>query len=218
MDLLRGAFDFFLHLDRHLADIVQNYGLWAYLILFLIIFCETGLVVTPFLPGDSLLFATGALAATGSMNILLLIALLVAAAILGDSANYWVGSKLGTRIFKDDARVLKTEYLRRTQTFYDKYGGKVIIVARFIPIVRTYAPFLAGAARMSYPKFLTYNVVGGVTWILIFLMSGYAFGGMPFVENNFFLVVLVIIFLSVLPPIIEYSKTRRDRRASRTDI
>lgn len=214
MDLLRSAIDFFLHLDRHLADIASDYGVLTYLILFLIIFSETGLVITPFLPGDSLLFATGALAATGAMNIFVLVALLIAAAILGDSLNYWVGSKLGTRIFKEDARVLKTEYLRRTQVFYDKYGGKVIIIGRFIPIVRTYAPFVAGAARMSYPKFLTYNVVGGVIWILIFLLSGYAFGGMPFVEDNFFLVVLVIIFLSVLPPVIEYSKTRRARRAS----
>lgn len=218
MDLLRSAIDFFLHLDRHLADIASDYGVWTYLILFLIIFSETGLVITPFLPGDSLLFATGALAATGAMNIFVLVVLLIAAAILGDSVNYWVGSKLGTRIFKEDARVLKTEYLRRTQVFYDKYGGKVIIIGRFIPIVRTYAPFVAGAARMSYPKFLTYNVVGGVIWILIFLLSGYAFGGMPFVEDNFFLVVLVIIFLSVLPPVIEYSKTRRARRTSRTDV
>lgn len=216
MELLREVIDFFLHLDRHLADLAQDYGVWMYLILFLIIFCETGLVVTPFLPGDSLLFATGALAATGSMNIVVLVVLLIAAAILGDSVNYWVGSKLGTRIFKEDARVLKTDYLRRTQVFYEKYGGKVIIIGRFIPIVRTYAPFVAGAARMSYPKFLTYNVVGGVIWIFLFLMGGFVFGAIPFVEDNFFLVVLVIIFLSVLPPLVEYSKTRRARRASKS--
>ena len=214
MELLSDAIDFFLHLDRYLESFVQDYGLWTYLILFLIIFCETGLVVTPFLPGDSLLFATGALAATGSMNIFVLLALLIAAAILGDSVNYWVGSKLGTRIFKEEARILKLDYLRRTQVFYEKYGGKVIIVGRFIPIVRTYAPFVAGAARMPYPKFLTYNVVGGIVWIFIFLLSGYAFGGIPFVEDNFFLVVLVIVFLSVLPPILEYNKTRRARRTS----
>ena len=216
MELLGDAIDFFVHLDKHLAGFVRDYGVWTYLILFLIIFCETGLVVTPFLPGDSLLFATGALAATGSMNIFALIVLLIAAAILGDSVNYWVGSKLGTRIFKEDARILKTEYLGRTQVFYEKYGGKVIIIGRFIPIVRTYAPFVAGAARMSYPKFLTYNVVGGVVWILVFLLSGYAFGGISFVEDNFFLVVLVIIFLSVLPPIIEHTKTRRARRNPRS--
>ncbi len=148
------------------------------------------------------------------MNVLVLAGLLIAAAIMGDSVNYWVGSKVGTRIFKEDARILKTEYLRRTQVFYDKYGGKVIIIGRFIPIVRTYAPFVAGAARMQYSKFLTYNVVGGFVWILLFLFAGYFFGAIPAVEENFFLVIIVIIFLSVLPPILEYRKTRKVRRMS----
>ena len=212
MEILGNIIDYFLHLDRHLADLATDYGTWVYLILFLIIFCETGLVVTPFLPGDSLLFATGAIAATGSLNIFMLAGLLIAAAVLGDSVNYWIGSKVGTRIFKEDARVLKLDYLRRTQVFYAKYGGKVIVIGRFIPIVRTYAPFVAGAAGMRYERFITFNVVGGVAWILIFLVSGYLFGGIAFVEDNFFLVVIVIIFLSVLPPLLEYTKSRKEKR------
>jgi len=212
MELISNVFDYFLHLDTQLADFVQDNGGWTYAVLFLIIFCETGLVVTPFLPGDSLLFATGALAASGSMNIVILIILLIAAAILGDSVNYSIGSAVGTRIFKEDARILKKDYLRRTQAFYDKYGGKVIIIGRFIPIVRTYSPFVAGAARMPYGKFLTYNVVGGIAWIAIFLLAGFFFGAIPVVEDNFVLVVVVIILLSVLPPAIEYRKTRKARR------
>jgi membrane-associated protein len=212
MDLISGLLDYFLHLDTHLANLVQDTGGWVYVILFLIIFSETGLVVAPFLPGDSLLFATGALAAGGSMNIVLLTILLIVAAILGDSVNYSIGSAVGTRIFKDDARILKTKYLRRTEDFYDKYGGKVIIIGRFIPIVRTYAPFVAGAARMPYSRFFMYNVVGGVTWITLFLLGGFFFGAIPFVEDNFVLVVIVIIFLSVLAPVAEYLKARKAGR------
>lgn len=211
MEFIQSAVDFFLHLDRYLADIVQQYGGWTYAILFLIIFCETGLVITPFLPGDSLLFVTGAIAGTGALNVVALVFLLIAAAILGDSVNYWIGSTLGTRMFKEDARVLKLDYLRRTEVFFERYGGKTIVIARFVPIVRTYAPFVAGAARMRYGRFLTFNVIGGVTWIVLFVFGGYLFGGLPVVEDNFTLVILVVIALSLLPPLIEYLKTRRER-------
>jgi membrane-associated protein len=213
MESLQTVVDVFLHLDRHLGELVREYGVWTYAILFLIIFAETGLVVTPFLPGDSLLFAAGALAAGGSMNVLFLAALLIVAAIAGDSVNYSIGSAVGVRVFKDDARVLKTEYLRRTEAFYDKYGGKTIILARFVPIVRTYAPFVAGACRMNYAKFLTYNVVGGVVWIVIFLFAGYFFGNIPAVQENFGYVIVVIILISLLPVLLEYVKHRKEAKA-----
>jgi membrane-associated protein len=212
MEFVQSAVDYFLHLDKHLADLVQDHGSWTYTVLFLIIFCETGLVVTPFLPGDSLLFAAGAIAGTGALNIAALIFLLIAAAALGDSVNYWIGSKIGTRMFKEDARILKLDYLRRTEVFFERYGGKTIVIARFVPIVRTYAPFVAGAARMRYTNFLTYNVIGAAAWIILFALGGYLFGGISFVENNFSLVIVVVILLSLLPPLIEYLKTRRERR------
>ena len=212
MEFFQSAIDYFLHLDKHLGDLVQDYGGWTYTILFLIIFCETGLVVTPFLPGDSLLFAAGAIAGTGALNITALIFLLIAAAALGDSVNYWIGSTLGTRMFKDNARILKLDYLRRTEVFFEKYGGKTIVIARFVPIVRTYAPFVAGAARMRYTNFLTYNVVGAVAWIILFALGGYLFGGISFVQDNFSLVIVVVIVLSLLPPLIEILKTRKERR------
>ena len=214
VNFFENVVDYIIHLDHHVAELVENYGGWALLILFLIIFCETGLVVTPFLPGDSLLFAAGAIAATGALDVGLLIILLIAAAILGDSTNYWVGSKIGTRMFKENARVLKTEYLRRTQDFFTQYGSKTIIIARFVPIVRTYAPFVAGVAGMRYQRFLAVNVIGGVAWIIIFVVGGYLFGGMQVVEDNFGLVILVVILLSLLPMVFEYSKTRRARRIS----
>ena len=214
MNFFRTVVDYIIHLDRHVAELVENYGAWAFLILFLIIFCETGLVVTPFLPGDSLLFAAGAIAATGALDVGLLIVLLIVAAILGDSTNYWLGSRIGTRVFKENARVLKTEYLRRTQDFFTQYGSKTIIIARFVPIVRTYAPFVAGVAGMRYQRFLAVNVIGGVAWIIIFVVGGYLFGGMQVVEDNFGLVILVVILLSLAPMLFEYSKTRRARRIS----
>lgn len=214
MDFIQTVIDYVLHLDRHVAELVEDYGAWAFLILFLIIFCETGLVVTPFLPGDSLLFAAGAIAATGAMNVGVLIVLLIVAAILGDSTNYLIGSRIGIRVFKEDARVLKTEYLRRTQDFFARYGGKTIVIARFVPIVRTYAPFVAGVAAMPYQSFLTFNVLGGVAWILIFVVAGYLFGGIPVVADNFGLVIIVVILLSLVPVLFEYSRTRRARRAS----
>ncbi len=209
MQLIREFIDYFLHLDVHLTELIRDYGGWTYGILFAIIFCETGLVVTPFLPGDSLLFATGALAAGGAMNVYVLWVLLCVAAVLGDTVNYAIGKAVGTRVFKPDARVLKTEYLLRTEEFYAKYGGKTIIIARFIPIVRTYAPFVAGASRMDYAKFITYNVIGGVVWITAFLFAGYFFGNIPAVKDNFGLVIVVIILLSVLPGVYEYYKSWR---------
>lgn len=211
MEFLLQIVDFFRHLDQHLVELIQQYGTWIYGILFAIIFCETGLVVTPILPGDSLLFAAGALAAEGNMNIVFLWGLLLVAAIAGDTVNYWIGQRVGLSVFKDDARILKTEYLRRTEEFFEKYGGKTIVLARFIPIVRTYAPFVAGASRMNYARFLTYNVLGGLLWITIFLWLGYFFGNIPFVKKRFEYVVIVIIVLSVLPVVWEYIKNRRNR-------
>lgn len=214
MEFIREVLDFFLHLDVHLRAIVSEYGAWTYAILFLIVFAETGLVVTPFLPGDSLLFAAGALSAGGAMHPGLLFVLLTVAAILGDTVNYWAGSAIGTRVFSDDARVLKTAYLERTARFYEKYGGKTIVIARFIPIVRTYAPFVAGAGRMHYGRFLAYNVLGGMLWVALFTFGGYFFGNIPVVRDNFTLVILAIIALSLLPPVIEWARHRRRRSSS----
>jgi membrane-associated protein len=220
MEFLLQAVDYFRHIDAHLADLLREYGTWTDAILFLIIFCETGLVVTPILPGDSLLFAAGAVVATANsqpgqpaLSIFILWLLLVAAAILGDSANYQIGRWLGLRVFKPDAKIMKTEYLERTEAFYAKHGGKTIILARFIPIVRTYAPFVAGASRMDYPRFLTYNVIGGVVWITLFLFAGYFFGNIPVVQHNFEYVVIAIILVSLIPPIIEWLKHRREKAA-----
>jgi membrane-associated protein len=213
MSFLAQVLDYFRHLDVHLGALIAEYGTWAYAILFGIIFCETGLVVTPFLPGDSLLFAAGALAANPKigLSIFPLFAVLLAAAILGDTVNYWIGQAVGTRVFKDDARILKTAYLVKTQDFFAKYGGKTIILARFMPIVRTYAPFVAGASKMDYSKFLLYNVVGGILWVGSMLFAGYFFGAVPFVKNNFETVVIAIIILSILPGVFEYVKHRRAR-------
>jgi membrane-associated protein len=213
MSFLTQALDYFRHLDVHLGAMITQYGAWAYGILFAIIFCETGLVVTPFLPGDSLLFAAGALAANPEMgfNVLILWVVLMIAAVLGDTVNYWLGQAFGTKVFKDDARILKTAYLVKTQEFFAKYGGKTIILARFMPIVRTYAPFVAGASRMDYPKFLLYNVVGALLWVTSMLFAGYFFGAVPFVKNNFEVVVVAIVILSILPGVFEYIKHRRAR-------
>lgn len=209
MELIQDALDFFLHLDAHLDVFIQEYGLWTYGLLFLIIFAETGLVVTPLLPGDSLLFAAGALSAGSALNPVLLFVLLGAAAILGDTVNYWAGAFVGPRIFRENARFLKTEHLVRTEHFFAKYGGKTIVIARFVPIVRTYAPFVAGAGSMNYARFLTYNVLGGVVWVALFVFGGYLFGNLPVVEENFSLVVVAIILLSLVPVAIEVIKARR---------
>ena len=210
MELITFLIDFILHLDTHLVELLQKYGTYIYGILFLIIFCETGLVVTPFLPGDSLLFAIGALAAKGDLNLALVFVLLSIAAILGDTVNYWIGAKIGPKVFaSESSRWLNREHLVRTHAFYEKYGGKTIIIARFMPIIRTFAPFVAGIGKMTYSKFLLYNVVGGLLWIGIFLVAGYWFGNIPLVKKNFTLVIFAIIILSVLPAVFEYWRARR---------
>jgi membrane-associated protein len=208
VELVQFFIDFILHLDKHLQTIISEYGTWTYLILFLIVFCETGLVVTPFLPGDSLLFAAGALAGLGLMRVDLLLILLIIAAIVGDTANYWIGNYIGPRAFSGNIRFLKKEYLVRTHAFYEKHGGKAIILARFVPIIRTFAPFVAGVGAMTYSRFLFYNVVGGVVWVVLFVLAGYFFGNLPAVQENFTLVILAIIFISVVPMIYEFLKER----------
>jgi membrane-associated protein len=213
MDFVRSVMDLFLHLDEHLNRIVTDYGVWTHLILFAIVFAETGLVVTPFLPGDSLLFAAGALAALGSLDLWLLVVLLIGAAILGDTVNYWVGAWIGPKAFSGNVKLLRKDYLDRTHAFYEKHGGKTIILARFVPIIRTFAPFVAGVGAMSYPKFITYNVVGAVLWVGLFVPLGYYFGNMPVVKDNFSLVILAIIALSVLPIAVEAIKAHRSRPA-----
>jgi len=212
MEWITFIIDFILHIDKHLATIIASAQSWTYIILFVIIFIETGLVVTPFLPGDSLLFASGALAAsTGQLNIILLFVLMAAAAILGDTVNYWIGHKIGPKAFTSNSRFLKKEYLDRTHAFYEKHGGKTIFFARFIPIIRTFAPFVAGIGEMTYGHFITYNVVGGIVWTGLFLFAGYFFGKIPFVENNFSLVVIAIILISVLPAVVEIIRNRKQK-------
>jgi membrane-associated protein len=212
MALLGKLIDLVVHVDRHLNALILSYQLWTYLILFAVIFCETGLVVTPFLPGDSLLFATGALAAApGSpLKVHWLFLVLAAAAVLGDTANYWIGHAVGPSIFgREKVRFLKKKHLDRTHEFYEKYGGITIILARFVPIVRTFAPFVAGIGRMTYGRFISYNVVGGVAWVAMFVFGGYFFGNLPMVRRNFTIVILAIILISVLPGVIEYLRQRR---------
>ena len=209
MELVKDFIELFMHLDKHLNVIIQNYGVWTYLLLFVVIFCETGLVVTPLLPGDSLLFAAGTFAALGSLKVEWLYVLLSAAAIAGDTVNYWIGHYVGPKVFsKEDVRFLNKKYLDRTHEFYEKHGGKTIIIARFIPIIRTFAPFVAGIGKMSYGRFISYNVFGGLVWIAIFLFGGYFFGNIPFVKNNFTLVILAIILISVMPAVIEFLNQR----------
>ncbi len=214
MDLLARIFDFVLHIDVHLDQLIRSYGAWTHLILFAIVFCETGLVVTPILPGDSLLFAVGTFSARGSLDLTLALVLLTVAAILGDTVNYWIGHLVGPKVFhRDDVRFLNRKHLERTHQFYEKYGGKTIIIARFVPIVRTFAPFVAGVGAMSYGRFLLYNVVGGVLWIFLFVLGGYFFGNIPIVRRNFTLVILAIIVLSIMPAVFEYLRHRRQSRA-----
>lgn len=210
MELIKKFIDLILHLDKHLDSLVLAYQGWTYGILFLIIFCETGLVVTPFLPGDSLLFALGALAATGSLNVFVLGILLMCAAIIGDNLNYWIGRTIGARLFtRDDSILFNKSYLERTEKFYEKYGTKTVVIARFVPIVRTFAPFVAGFGRMKYPKFLAYSIAGGTLWICGLLALGYGFGNFPIVKNNFGIVIVAIVFISVLPALIEAIRSRK---------
>jgi membrane-associated protein len=204
------ALQVFLHLDKTLGTVIQAYGAWTYLILFLIIFCETGLVVTPVLPGDSLLFAVGTFAAMRYLDIRKVWPLLACAAILGDNVNYWVGKFIGPKVFHyENSRIFKKEYLLKTHAFYEKYGGKAIILCKYVPIVRTFAPFVAGVGAMTYPRFLMFNVIGGATWVTLMISSGYFFGNIPVIRNNFSVVVLAIIFISMLPAVVEYVKHRR---------
>jgi membrane-associated protein len=210
MDLLLTFIDIFIHLDRHLIWLIQQYGAWVYLIVFLVVFCETGLVVTPLLPGDSLLFGLGALAAIGDLNVAWLFILLSIAAIAGDTVNYFIGQYVGPKVFhQETSRFFKREYLERTHQFYEKYGGKTIVIARFMPIIRTFAPFVAGIGSMTYAKFIIYNVLGGITWVAVFIFGGYYFGNLPVVKNNFTLVIMAIIIISVMPGVIEYFRQRR---------
>lgn len=212
MEFLKSVIDFVLHLDVHLSGLIQTYGLWTYLILFAVIFCETGLVVTPFLPGDSLIFAAGTFAARGDLKVVVLFLLLAAAAVIGDTVNYWIGKIIGPKVFqKENSRIFKKRYLERTHEFYEKYGAETIIIARFVPIVRTFAPFVAGIGRMTYGKFLIYNVIGGVAWVALFTFGGYFFGNIPFVKKNFSLVIIAIILLSLVPVLYEFLKHRKKK-------
>lgn len=210
MEIIGNLIGIFLHLDKHLNIVIQNYGIWTYLIIFLIVFCETGLVITPLLPGDSLLFAAGSFAGMGMLDIRLLFLLLSGAAILGDSVNYYIGRSMGPKVFqKGNSRIFKKEYLDKTHRFYEKYGGKTIILARFIPIVRTFAPFVAGVGTMSYRRFAAFNIAGGIAWVGLFVFGGYYFGSLPIVKQNFSIVILAIIFISILPGIVEFLRHSR---------
>ena len=210
MEIVQLAIDFILHIDQHLIDITAAYGMWTYAVLAVIVFAETGLVVTPFLPGDSLLFAAGAICALGTMNVWVMIALLIVAAILGDAANYTIGNRLGPKIFSSTtSKLLNREHLNRTRAFYERHGGKTIILARFMPIIRTFAPFVAGIGAMRYRQFAVYNVVGAVVWVASFSLLGYYFGNLDIVRKNFPLVIGVIIVLSVLPAVWEVVRARK---------
>ena len=215
MELIVFVFDFFVHLDRHLAEIIREFGPWTYLIVFLIIFCETGLVVTPVLPGDSLLFGLGYFASTGVLEIEWLFLMLSFAAVAGDTVNYTIGHYVGPRVFyQEKVRFFRKEYLERTHRFYERHGGKTIIIARFVPIIRTFAPFVAGIGSMSYGKFLAYNVIGGLGWVALFVFGGYFFGNIPIVKRNFTLVIFMIIIISMLPGLVEYVRHKKGIRKS----
>ncbi len=216
MDWIKNLIDVVLHLDQYLNQLVANYGVWTYSILFLIIFCETGLVVTPFLPGDSLLFAAGALTArpASGLKVHWLSLLLMVASMLGDSVNYWIGYFVGPKVFsRENSKLLNKKYLERTHQFYERHGGKTVIIARFMPIIRTFAPFVAGIGRMTYLKFLAYSVTGSILWVGAFVYAGYFFGNLELVRENFTLVVLAVIFISLLPGIIEFLRARAGRHA-----
>ncbi|MGB2964976.1 MAG: DedA family protein [Anaerolineales bacterium] len=217
MEVIKFLIDFVLHMDVYLNDIISNYGAWTYGILFFVIFMETGFVVTPFLPGDSLLFAAGTFAALGALNPLYLFLLLSVAAVIGDTVNYSIGANIGPRAFSGEIKFLKQEHMDRTQEFYEKHGGKTIILARFIPIIRTFAPFVAGIGTMKYSKFILFNVIGGISWVAIFISLGYFFGNIPFVQKNFELVIFAIIFISFIPPIYEFFKVRREGKDARIE-
>jgi membrane-associated protein len=213
MEYVTHLIDFILHIDVHLAELSKTYGVWLYVILFLIVFAETGLVVTPFLPGDSLLFATGALCAQGHLNVYLMCVLLLMAAVLGDTVNYWIGYWVGPKAFKVDRWFLKQAHLQKAHVFCEKYGGKAIVFARFAPIVRTFAPFVVGIGRMTYSRFMAYNIFGGFAWVVSFLFAGYFFGNLPWVKKRFTYVIFAIIILSIMPIVIEWFRHRKQASA-----
>jgi len=216
MEAVKLLIDFILHIDRHLLELCATYGIWVYVILFVIVFCETGLVITPFLPGDSLLFAVGSLAAIGALDVTTAILLLAAAAIIGDSVNYSAGNFVGPKVFHEErSRFLNKEYLLRTHAFYEKHGGKTIIIARFLPIIRTFAPFVAGIGSMTYPRFLFFNVFGGLLWVLLFVLGGYWFGNIPIVQNNFSMVILALVLIPGIPAAVEFIRMQMSRRKTK---
>jgi membrane-associated protein len=218
MELITFLIDLFLHLDKHLSEIISQYGIWTYGILFFVIFMETGFVVTPFLPGDSLLFAAGTFAALGSLNVFVLVGLLTGAAILGDTVNYWIGHKVGSKAYTGEVKWIKKEYMDRTHAFFEKHGGKTIFLARFVPIIRTFAPFVAGVSRMSYGYFISYNIFGGLIWVPLFTFAGYFFGNIPFVKHNFSLVIIAIILISLIPAVYEGWKARQESKAKAAEV
>ena len=211
MDWLMTAVDMFLHVDRHLLEVATLYGPWVYALLFLIVFCETGVVVTPFLPGDSLLFAVGALAGAGVLELGIVLPLLTAAAIIGDNTNYFIGRTVGPRVFTEHSRLLKREHLLRTQRFYEKHGGKAVVLARFVPIVRTFAPFVSGVGRMHYPRFLAFDIGGGVLWVWSFGLLGFYFGNQPVIKENFGFAIVGVILISIVPIVVEAWRARQRR-------
>jgi len=211
MEILNYLIDFFIHIDSHLSELIQDYGSWFYVILFIVIFCETGLVVTPFLPGDSLLFASGALAAISSehLNVHLLVVMLIVAAVSGDACNYFIGKFFGKKLFRNpDSKIFKQSYLEKTHRFYEKHGGKTIIIARFVPIIRTFAPFVGGMGNMHYPRFFIFNVTGGIAWVTLFTYAGYFFGELEFVKKNLSVLMIAIVLLSVIPAIVEVIRNK----------
>jgi membrane-associated protein len=210
MDWIVKIFDFILHVDVYLNDIISQYGSWTYALLFFIIFMETGFVVTPFLPGDSLIFAAATFAARGSLNVWLMLLLLSIAAIAGDTANYWIGHRIGAKAYSGEVKWIRKDYMERTHAFFEKHGGKTIFLARFVPIIRTFAPFVAGISKMSYRYFITWNFIGGITWVITFTLLGYFFGNIPFVQKNFELVIIAIILISLVPAVVEGIKARNE--------
>ena len=216
MNFVQLLVDLFLHLDKHLSTVITQYGVWTYAFLFAVIFVETGLVVTPFLPGDSLIFAAGTFAALGSLNVWLLFLLLALAAVLGDTVNYWIGHYLGDRAY--NIKWIKREYIERTHRFFEKYGGKTIFLARFVPIVRTFAPFVAGIGKMSYPYFISYNIFGGIIWVALFTFAGYFFGNIPFIRDHFSVVIIAIVLISIVPMAIEAIKAQRESKQAKASL
>jgi len=217
MELIEQLIDYVLHLEKYLAELVRQYGAWTYAILFVVIFVETGVVIMPFLPGDSLLFAAGAVAAIGGLNAGFLFVLLAIAAVLGDTVNYWIGAKVGPRAFSGEIRFLKREHLARTERFYEQHGGKTIFLARFVPIIRTFAPFVAGIGKMRYGYFITYNIVGGFVWTAVFIAAGYFFGNIPLVRDNFSLVIIALVLIPGIPAVVEAIKARASSKAKEKD-